>query len=352
MLLNKALKKTIAVFMIILTLLGIAGCTAQYEEKTSFAMGSVLSAKVFTDDKEKSEEILLLIEEAVKQADKAFSNTDKDAEIYKLNDFGTINASDYLKKSLTDTISVCNILERSIDISIGKVTALWGFNTETPSLPDETEIRTHIKACDMDKITVSTESSVISVSRDMAIDLGAVGKGLACDNALEKTRYYGIPYIVSFGGTVLAYGTGPNNGKWTIGIRNPFGTENEIAGKLSFVHKEKKDFVFISTSGNYEKTFTQDGKTYHHILNSITGYPVENDLVSVTVVSESGLNADALSTAVFTRGLNETSLYWLKIFGCEAVFIFKDKSYYVTDGLKDALEMTAEGFTCKEYYEK
>lgn len=350
--LQSTAKKIIAVFSVILTVLSLWGCNEEYTEKTSFAMGSVFSARVFSRDTEKTEEILLLLDDAVKQSDKAFSNTDENAEIYKLNEFGILNASDYLKKSLSDTITVCNILERSVDISIGRVTALWGFNTDTPSLPDDKEIRESIKNCDIDKITVEAESSRISIDKAIAVDLGAVGKGLACDNALEKTRYYGIPYIVSFGGTVLAYGKGPQNGKWTVGIRNPFGNETDIIGKFTFEAESEKDYIIISTSGNYEKTFTENGKVYHHILDSATGYPVENDLVSVTVVSKSGLNADALSTAVFSRGLKEASLKWLKAFGSEAIFIFKDKTYYVTDGLKNSLKITEDGFSYKEYDEK
>ncbi len=348
---TSVIKKSAAVISVITVLLSLTGCQSEYKEKTSFAMGSVYTSKVFTDDTEKADEMLSLIDDAISEADMTFSATNENSELYTLNKFKMIYASSYLKQSLMKTIMVCNTLGRTVDISIGNITSLWGFHTESPSLPADEDISKYNMDNRIEKIAIDTESDKILLESGISLDMGAVGKGLACDAAAEAISIYNIPCIVSFGGTVMAYRRGPSDDKWSVGIRNPFGSDSDIFATLRLSPMEPKGAVFVSTSGSYEKNFTENGKTYHHILNSKTGYPVETDLISVTVVAPSGLNADALSTALFSNGLNDRSLEWLKNFGAEAVFVFTDKTYYITENLKDAFELTSSEFTFKEYNE-
>ena len=121
--------------------------------------------------------------------------------------------------------------------------------------------------------------------------------------------------------------------KINVGIRNPRGEANDYMGILSL-----KDCC-ISTSGDYEKVLTVNGKKYHHILNPKTGYPAESGLMSVTIVCDSGLLSDALSTACFVMGY-EKSLPLLKEFDAEAVFITHDNYVFVTNGLKDKFQLS------------
>ena len=142
---------------------------------------------------------------------------------------------------------------------------------------------------------------------------------------------------------------GPWGGTPAITIFRPSEATAPILPPNAF-SPERADYTgFISTSGSYEKYFVEDGVTYHHILSPTTGYPVETDLVSVTVYAPGGLNSDALSTACFANGLNKQTLQWLKNFSAEAVFVFQDHSYYVTQGLRDAFTLTDKGFTPYDY---
>lgn len=346
---RKFTKITALILVLATAVLCFSGCSDKYSVNTSFAMGSVLTAKIFSDDEEKSAELFTKINDAVQLSESALSNTKTDAEIYNLNKDKYIYGSEYLRAVLMDTVMLCNILNRKVDISIGKVTSLWGFNTDNPSLPLKNEIEENIKNVSVEKILIATENAKVTIEDDIELDLGAFGKGAACDAVYDALVYSYTPYIVTLGGTVAAYMEGPDKGKWTIGIRDPFGTENDLFGTLSLAPFSPKNAVFVSTSGSYEKSFTENGKTYHHILDTKTGYPVDSDLISVTVVAQSGLNADALSTACFAEGLTENSLTWLSGFFAEAVFIFSDKTYYATDGLKDSLKITADGFTLNGY---
>lgn len=328
-----------------LIFLTFSGCAGSYKEGSSFAMGSLITSKVYSSDDETAAEIIDKINSSAAEADKALSSTDPEGEIFILNRDGKVFASDFLLETMMDTIMVCNILERKADVSIGKVSSLWGFNTEAPSLPDKEEIAEHTANIDIEKILVDEALQKISITDDIALDMGAFGKGAACDLIFDNIRNYGRAAIISFGGTILAIGNGPSDGKWKIAIRDPLGDANAVFAAISVSPITPKGAVFVSTSGNYEKNFTENGVTYHHILDPETGYPADNDLLGVTIVASSGLNADALSTACYVNGYNEDTLSFLKAFSAEAVFIFNDKTYTYTDGLADVFEITNKEYS-------
>ena len=343
---------TALLLVAVIILLSFSGCkNEKYTEGTSFAMGSVLTAKIYTDDEDKGKELLSLVTDAVNMADRSLSATDPESEISELNETGIIYASDFLKEVLKDSILLCNVTERKLNITMGNVTRLWGFSTESPSLPSDEDIKKELNAVDIEKILIDPNNSKVTLEDDVSIDLGAFGKGAACDAVLDAVYLHYIPLTVSLGGTVLVCGNGPSDGKWTVGIRDPFKDMNSCFGKITVSGKAPFNASFISTSGSYEKTFTENDKTYHHILDPKTGYPVENELISVTVVAHSGLIADALSTFCFIGGLNEDTLQTLSSFYAEAVFVMKDKTYYITDGLKEAFEPLSSEYTLIENYE-
>lgn len=335
------LKYTAIISALTLIFLTFSGCTAKPAEGSTFAMGSLVTSKIYTKDKEKAAEIIGVINDAVSTADKALSDTNPDSDIYRLNHDGKIFTSEFLINAMMDTVMTCNILERSVDISIGKISSLWGFNTESPSLPDDAEIKKHTENADIEQIFIDEKLKKIEIPDTIALDMGAFGKGIACDLIFDSIKSYGKPVLVSFGGTVFACGAGPKDGKWTVAIRDPLGDSSSVFAVMSLSPIDPKGAVFVSTSGCYEKNFTQNNVTYHHIIDPKTGYPVENNLLGVTVITASGLDADALSTACFVNGYNEETLACLKNFSAEAVFIFKDKTYAYTEGLKDC-------FTLKE----
>ncbi|MBE6716943.1 MAG: FAD:protein FMN transferase [Ruminococcaceae bacterium] len=326
-----------------------SGCSDKYTEFTSFSMGSVLTARIYTDDSVEAENLREAINTACEEADNALSSTDKDAEIYHLNHNKRIIASEFLKNTLMDIIMVSNTLERKVDVSVGEITKLWGFTSSEPSVPEKNALDSAVKARDIEKILIDTDSTMIIIEDDISLDTGAFGKGVACDAAFESIKNATSPLIMTLGGTVMAFGEGPSKGKWTVGIRNPFDSADSYFATLKLAPLSPKNAVFVSTSGSYEKTFTENSVTYHHILDPETGYPVDNGLVSVTVIAHSGLNADALSTALFVNGFNDDALQLLKSFSAEAVFVFSDGSYYVTQGLTQSFTLTDDSFTLKEY---
>ncbi len=335
-----------AVCLIMLT---FSACGEKYTEKTSFAMGSVLSVKIFGDSDEQTDEIFGLINSAVSELDSSISLTDAGSEISLLNETKNFILDKSTKELLSDCILYCNILDRNVDISIGAVTEAWGFSTDSPAVPDSKVLTAAVEAMDIEQIRIDDLTGRVTLPDNIKIDLGAFGKGAACDAAYLATQYKGVPYIMTLGGSVMAFGSGPDNGKWNIGIRDPFSDAGTYFATFSLAQPSEVNAFFVSTSGSYEKSFTLNGKVYHHILDPKTGMPAENELISVTVITESGLSADALSTAVFVEGFNDTSLGYIKSLSAEAVLVFKDKTYYVTEGLRDTLKVTADGFTERTY---
>lgn len=333
----------ICIFAIIIS--AFSSCTEKTSNFTSFAMGSEITVRFSSGEEEEMREFFTLIKEAVTKAELELSATDENSEIYKLNEEKLIYASDSLKKTIEDTVMLCTALGDTVDITIGKAAKLWGFSSDKPHVPDEEELKKAIEAKTLDKIKIALNSNKITISEDIEIDMGALEKGIACDRAYEAAKFCEVPYILTLGSTVMAYGEGPSDGKWEIDIRNPFEDASSAFAAIAVAPKGESDKIFVSTSGSYAKSFDENGKTWHHILDPKTGYPAENELASVTVTASSGITADILSTALFIKGYTVDSLQCIKNFSAEAIFVFKDGTYFATEGLEASLKITDSSFT-------
>lgn len=193
-----------------------------------------------------------------------------------------------------------------------------------------------------DKKTNTDESiSSIYIEDQCTLDLGAVGKGIACDVAQNylKQQKEVSGAVIAVGGSILLYGSKADGSNWNVAVQNPRGKDGEAMGVLSL-----SGTTNVSTSGDYEKYFMQNGKRYHHILDPSTGYPAESSLISVTVVSDNGLLSDGLSTACFVLG-KEKGERLLETYGAEGVFIDQNKKVTVTKGLKDKFTILNEEYT-------
>ena len=170
----------------------------------------------------------------------------------------------------------------------------------------------------------------------MELDLGAVGKGYAGDLAASLVEEAGVTSaLLNIGGNVQTVGSKPDGSKWRLAIRSPYG-EGEV-GVL-----EVSDCAVV-TSGNYERYFTgEDGKRYGHIIDPKTGYPVDNGLASVTIITDEGKMGDALSTSMFVKGLQGAQEYWKSHDGFEMIIMTEDKELYLTEGIADHFTLTDE----------
>lgn len=329
-----------AVLLCLCIILTVCSCGAKKAEFTSFAMGSAVTAAVYTENEDEAAALWSEICTAISDSDKALSATDKASDISRINASGTAVVSKYTVSFLEKAVLLCNTLDRKTDITLGAATSLWGFSSDSPQVPDEEALKNAVGTVDIDGIFIDEANSTVSLQKGQKLDLGALGKGEGCDIIREKLTEKGLSACVSFGGNILVTGKNPSgkNGMWKIGLRDPKKGVNDVFAYLTV--DSSSGAVCISTSGSYEKAFELNGKKYHHILDPETGYPVENGIASVSVICRSGLNADALSTALFVNGLNDRALSFLKAFSAEAVFVFKNGSVYATKGADKILTIS------------
>lgn len=298
-----------------------------------FAMNTFVSAKVkgFAA-KDAAGGISTLVREL---DSKQLSRYTSGSEISRINSEAETVLSDEMRDYITELLEVGKMSGGKFDIALGAVSDLWSFN-DSPRVPSTDELTEALSRSGSDKLSLS--GNTLTRADGCIIDLGSAGKGIALDKVKSYLSDKKISSaVVSVGGSVLLYGKGSFN----VGVRDPWGD----AGRS--VMTVKLGAGCVSTSGSYERCFEQGGKRYHHILDPDTGLPVENGLVSVTVISDSGLLSDALSTACFVLGAEGGAKLAAK-YGCEAIFITEDKKVICTDGIKPNVTVLADGYTVVE----
>ena len=298
-----------------------------------FAMDTFVSAKVkgFAA-KDAAGGISTLVREL---DSKQLSRYTSGSEISRINSEAETVLSDEMRDYITELLEVGKISGGKFDIALGAVSDLWSFN-DSPRVPSSDELTEALSHSGSEKLSLS--GNILTRADGCIVDLGSAGKGIALDKVKSYLSDKKISSaVVSVGGSVLLYGKGSFN----VGVRDPWGE----AGRS--VMTVKLGAGCVSTSGSYERCFEQGGKRYHHILDPDTGLPVENGLVSVTVISDSGLLSDALSTACFVLGAEGGAKLAAK-YGCEAIFITEDKKVICTDGIKPNVTVLADGYTFVE----
>ena len=285
-----------------------------------------------------------------------FSRTNENSELYKLNhrkdtsdkdpnaDEQTIpypisgtadtwHISEDLASLLSQGLSITRESDGAFDIAIAPLTSLWDFTAEDPKVPDDAAIQKALPLCSSDGVTIDGQDITLP-SDDIQFDVGAIAKGYIADRMKDLLVKKGVKSaIINLGGNVLCIGSKPDGTPFKIGIQKPFADRNETEAVMDITGKS------VVSSGIYERCFKQNGKLYHHILNPKTGYPYDNSLISVTIISDQSVDGDALSTTCFALGL-EDGLKFAEKKGVQAVFITEDYKLHYTDGFQDEINVT------------
>lgn len=324
----------------------LAGCFANNAplEKESFVMGTVLSQKIYGKS---AKEASLEVESKLRSLENDMTVRKPGGEIYNLN----LNAGVESVKLGFDSLHVLREAVRYSQISegafnpvLGPLIELWGF-AEHPGVPGKREIDKLLDLADYRDIVIQEDWAKLR-RKGQRVDLGGIVKGYAADVAVGIYRSYGIKSaFVNLGGNVAVIGDKPDGKPWIIGIQNPRDIHGRYIGTVPV-----KD-ASVVTSGDYQRYFEDDGKRYHHILDPRTGYPAQSGLISTTIVTESSIKADALSTAVFVMGLDKGMELVESIYGVEAIFITNDYRVFVSEGLKGVFKMNT-GAERYKYHEK
>lgn len=333
-------KIVVALALFLFLLLGVFGIersgTGKTEvyERVDVLMGTSFRGTVYGGDKE----VLPALAKELKSLEtQRLSWREEASEIGQMNLLAGKepykNISPEVSGYLTDILDIADKSGGALDPTVGNISRLWDFGGGYERLPESEEIAAALEKTGWEKLVIAENS--IFLPEGMSLDIGAVGKGIGADRAAEfiKSQEDIEGAVIALGGSIALIGSRPDRAPWKLAIANPRGKEGEILGVLKLSGE-----CFLSTSGDYEKYFMADKKRYHHILNPKTGYPAESGLISVTVVCDSGLKSDGLSTACFVLGL-EQGMELLKEYGAEGVFVDEGKNVYLTEGLKALFDL-------------
>lgn len=328
----RAFAAFLAFFASLLALFGALGCTPRPEaaKETFAAMDTVMTLTVYgggSDD-------LAAAKDRVLQLEARLSVTDPDSEIAALNRTGTAALSPDTAELLSRSLELCARTDGALDVTVYPVVRAWGFTTGDYTVPDEDTLAALLEKVDYTKVRL--EGDTASLPAGAEIDLGAVAKGWTGDQLAILLREKGVESaLLELGGNIHTIGSKPDGSDWRVAVRDPADGE----GYLGVVSVSDKAVV---TSGGYERYFERDGVRYWHIMDPATGAPARSGLASVTVVADSGLYADALSTALFVMGREAALDYWRANRDFEAILVSDDGSVTVTGGLEGAFTLSGE----------
>ena len=262
------------------------------------------------------------------------TNTDRQTTPYPVSGTAdTWHISEDLAALLSEGLDITRESDGAFDIAIAPLTSLWDFTAEDPKVPDDAAIQKALPLCSSDGVTIDGQDITLP-SDDIQFDVGAIAKGYIADRMKDLLVKKGVKSaIINLGGNVLCIGSKPDGTPFKVGIQKPFADRNETEAVMDITGKS------VVSSGIYERCFKQNGKLYHHILNPKTGYPYDNSLISVTIISDQSVDGDALSTTCFALGL-EDGLKFAEKKGVQAVLITEDYELHYTDGFQDEINVT------------
>lgn len=319
----------------------LVSCTACGSQENTAPSSSEASAGLLAMDTylnltaygENAEAALEQAQNRIQELESLWSVTDEHSEIYAANHSGGAAAavSRDTANLVRYALDMARQTDGALEPTLYPVLTAWGFTTDRFQIPAREELDRLLERVDYTK--VSLQGTALTVPDGMQLDLGAVGKGYAADEAAAVLRENGVESaLLDFGGNILTIGTKPDGSPWRVGVRDP-----DSEGNLGVLELNGQG---VSVSGGYEKYFVgEDGERYWHILDPATGAPARSGLVQTAVVSDESKRCDALSTALFVMGLDSALQYWREHQDFEMILLTEDRTIYMTEGLSDAFSL-------------
>lgn len=323
------MKRLMSAFFSIFIILSLSSCSGTAETSRLFVMDTVADISVNGGDRE-----------CIAEMGEILDNLDRELSAYN-GDLHTLNenAGGYMNYDLKNVLEISeeyyNRTGGAFSPYLGSIIELWGVGSKN-YVPTADEISAALSSCRAEYVSV--RENELSLSNGVRLNFGAIAKGYAADILKEYLTEKNIPSaVISLGGNVYVHG---KNGEkdWNVGIRDPLGSGNDYIGTVALSDK------FVISSGDYERYFEKDGVRYHHIMDANTGSPCKSDLLAAAVISDTGAQGDAFSTAVYVMGREKALEFWRKNSGFELVLIGRDKRVTVTEGIYDKFTQSREGY--------
>ncbi|MGL5414051.1 MAG: FAD:protein FMN transferase [Clostridium sp.] len=339
------MRKKIYGLLIIALSFGLISCGEKEENiksRTELFMGTVINVKIY-DGKEK---VLDRVFDEIKELEDKASINKEGTEVTNVNENAGIRGvgvSDNIFEIIKEGKKYSKMSEGKYDITIGPLVKLWSIGLPEAKKPKEKELLEVLKKINYENLELKEDKKEVFLKKKgMILDLGSIAKGYTADRIKEILEEEGVKKgIIDLGGNIYAFGEKGENDPWKIGIQNPFSDRGDVVGAIKVKDKS------IVTTGIYERFLEENGKKYHHILNPKTGYPYESNIGGVSIISDKSIDGDALSTLVFTLGIDKGIEFIEKLEGVECIFVDKDKNLYLSSGIKDNFELINNDFKIK-----
>lgn len=323
------------------------GCAYQDKgiiEDVTFALGTTCSIKIYNSTNTEA------IEKAFKEVhaiEQRMSVNIEESEISRINQnsgSAEITVSPDTYHVINTALHYSRISEGRFDITIGPLVDLWDITAKNPRVPNRSAIGETKQLVNYNHLRLDKNKKTVFLNKTgMSIDVGGIAKGWAADQSIEILKKHGIKHaLLNFGGNLITLGTKPDGSNWVIGVQDPGSVRGNYIGYFMVANQASV------TSGKYERFFEENGTRYHHLLDPATGYPIENNLASVTIVHNKSIIADALSTTIFMLGLEKGMALVESLENTETVIITENKEIYLSQGLKDNFQLTDTDYTLKK----
>ncbi|OCG08085.1 thiamine biosynthesis protein ApbE [Gilliamella sp. wkB178] len=231
--------------------------------------------------------------------------------------------------------------------AIGALVKLWQIGFKGQQVPTDEQIKQHLLLTNPRDIELNTDNHSIFLKRKgMQIDLGAIAKGYIADVIKEVLVKHNIHQaMINLGGNVLTIGDSPlsDDKNWHVGLKKPFSRNQELVGIINVNNRS------VVTSGIYERFFYQHNHLYHHILNPFTGYPLDNELESVTIISKSSLEGDIYSTILYGLGVSKGCEFLQRHSNLAAIFLLKNKTIVLANTDNFYFQLLDKQYQVKQY---
>lgn len=315
---------------------------SRHASDTGTYFDTVVSIEIYDSASESSAKSLIkTCFDMCKTYDEMFDMYSEDSEIYQ------INSADGLHSTVSEeTIGIINVgkyfsklTDGAFDITIGSVSELWDFNSSDPEVPDDEAVSEALSAVDYTSIILYYDiNEVLLGNADAKIDVGAIVKGYVSNEIKEYLVTQGVTSaMINLGGNIETIGSKTDGSDFSIGIQKPFADDGETIATVDISD------LSVVTAGVYQRYFYDDDDNfYSHLLSTETGYPIDNDLLSVTVISTSGLDGDGLSTSAMLLGLEDGMKLVEEYINAEAIFITSDYEIVLTSGLTQDADGTIQ----------
>lgn len=327
------MKRWIALLAALALCFSLSACAPEARTEQAYLLNTIVRLTLWGVDDALFDDCFSLIREA----EAALSRTVQSSEIARLNARETDTVSPETAALIADALAMAAATGGAFDPTIGRVSALWDFTAESPTVPDAAALAAACGSVGYAGVRVGG-TAVTFDNPDTQLDLGAIAKGEIADRVAALLRDRGVEHaILNIGGNVVVIGGKPDGEAYRVGVQDPASSEG--AALLSVAVRDGS----VVTSGIYNRGFTADGQYYHHILDPRSGYPCDNELASVTILSAFSRQGDGLSTACMLLGSEAGMALIEETAGVEAIIITRDGEVICSSGVEENYDLQMLG---------